>query len=183
MSSDNLPHERATLRQLGLAARRAWSATPAFQLANNAVQTALQDLLAQLEPELLGVYWPLEGEFNPGAGSGTPLALPYAKRSDAQMHYRRWDSAAPTLQDECGIPTSTGAVALPDVVLVPCVGFTREGFRLGYGGGYFDRWLALHPGVTTVGLAWSGAELSFAVQAHDRPLSLIVTERELVVPD
>ena len=76
-----------------------------------------------------------------------------------------------------------GAVAVPDVVLVPCVGFTREGYRLGYGGGYFDRWLALHPGVTTIGIAWSAAETHFPVEAHDRALTLILTERELIAPD
>jgi 5,10-methenyltetrahydrofolate synthetase len=74
-------------------------------------------------------------------------------------------------------------VAVPDVVLVPCVGFTREGFRLGYGGGFFDRWLAEHPGVTTIGLAWSGAEVHFPVEAHDRALTLILTERELIAPE
>lgn len=96
------------------------------------------------------------------------------------MHYRLWDRSEPALCDECGIPSCDGAAVVPDVVLVPCLGFTVSGFRLGYGGGYFDRWLALHPHVTSVGVAWSGGELSEAElspQAHDQPLTLIVTER------
>lgn len=174
--------DRPALRRELLAARRDFAASPAFQTAQAAVADALHGLLAQLEPELLGVYWPLPGEFDPGAFDG-PRALPFARRDPAEMVFRRWDGAAPTVHDECGIATSTGAVAVPDVVLVPCVGFTREGFRLGYGGGYFDRWLAAHPGVTTVGLAWSGGEARFAVEAHDRALTLVLTERELIAPD
>lgn len=174
--------DRSTLRRELLAARRAFAATAAFQAAQAALAGPLAALLEQLEPALLGVYWPLAGEFDPGAPPW-PRALPFARRDPAGMVYRRWDGSAPGAQDECGIATATGAVAVPDVVLVPCVGFTREGFRLGYGGGYFDRWLAEHPGVTTIGLAWSGAETPFAVEAHDRALTLILTERELIAPE
>ena len=71
---------------------------------------------------------------------------------------------------------------LPDVVLVPCVGFTREGYRLGYGGGYFDRWLAAHPGVISIGLAWSLSETHFAAEPHDQPLTMVLTEREVIAP-
>lgn len=177
-----VPHDRTELRRHLLAERRAFAATPAFQAAERAVRQSLAALLQQLEPELLGVYWPLGGEFDPGA-LPYPCALPFARREPIKMQFRRWDGTAPTARDECGIATSTGAVAVPDVVLAPCVGFTREGFRLGYGGGFFDRWLAEHPGVTAVGLAWSGAETHFPVEAHDRALTLILTERELIAPD
>ena len=95
------------------------------------------------------------------------------------MHYRLWNGTAPTAVDECGIPASDGTVVVPDVVLVPCVGYTESGFRLGYGGGFFDRWLAAHPQVCAVGVAWSGARIDDAVLApalHDVRLTLIVTE-------
>ena len=144
-------------------------------------------VLADLEPEQLGLYWPLRSEFNaPGIVradatlSKLSISLPFAQRTPPQMHYRAWDGAAPTRADECGIPSSSGAPVLPDVVLVPCVGFTPEGHRLGYGGGYFDRWLAQHPEVTAVGVAWSGSQITaqaLEVQPHDQSLTLIVTER------
>lgn len=174
--------DRPLLRRELLAARRAFAATPGFQTAQAALVPQLLALLAQLEPELLGVYWPLPGEFDLGA-LPYARALPFARRQPAEMVFRRWDGAEPDAQDECGIATASGAVVVPDVVLVPCVGFTREGFRLGYGGGYFDRWLATHPGATAIGVAWSGAETHFAVEAHDRALTLILTERELIAPD
>ncbi len=96
------------------------------------------------------------------------------------MEYRRWDGAAPRVVDECGIPSSDGAPVSPDVVLVPCVGYTEDGHRLGYGGGYFDRWLAEHPQVCAVGVAWSFARLDeteLAPAPHDVRLAVIVTER------
>jgi 5-formyltetrahydrofolate cyclo-ligase len=66
---------------------------------------------------------------------------------------------------------------------VPCVGFTTAGYRLGYGGGYFDRWMASHPHATTVGIAWAFSELGgedFQPLPHDQPLTLVLTERGVV---
>ncbi len=150
----------------------------------------LARVLTELEPELLGLYWPHRSEFNaPGAVladatlAKLSMSLPFARRDPVQMHYRAWDGATPTFVDECGLPTSTGAAVQPDVVLVPCVAFTPEGYRLGYGGGYFDRWLAQHPHATAIGVAWSGSEVqakALDVQAHDQALTLIVTERGVV---
>jgi 5-formyltetrahydrofolate cyclo-ligase len=62
-----IPHDRAELRRSLLTDRRVFAATPAFQAAEHAVRQSLAALLEQLEPELLGVYWPLRGEFDPGA--------------------------------------------------------------------------------------------------------------------
>jgi 5-formyltetrahydrofolate cyclo-ligase len=147
----------------------------------------LTGVLSDLEPELLGLYWPMGSEFNAVTAlhgdsvlAKLPIALPFARRSPIQMEYRAWDGTAPTVIDECGIASSNGAVVTPDVALVPCVGFTESGYRLGYGGGYFDRWLAQHPFVTTVGVAWSVGEIdeeAFDARAHDQPLTLIVTEQ------
>ncbi len=186
----HLPHERGALRRELLARRRDWlSADPAGRTAEAALARQLLALLDQLEPQSLGIYWPLEAEFNAvdwvlkhGFAEAPQLALPYAYTAERAMDYRRWDGKAPTTPDECGIASSAGAPLLPDVILLPCVGFTREGYRLGYGGGYFDRWLARHPGVTSVGLAWSCCETQFAIEAHDMPLTLIVTDREVIAP-
>ncbi|MEO8059934.1 MAG: 5-formyltetrahydrofolate cyclo-ligase [Burkholderiales bacterium] len=181
---------RKALRQTLLARRDEFVGGPKAAAADGALAQGLSSILIDLEPELLGVYWPIRSEFNAPAllAADTllatyPLALPFARKQPVDMHYRRWSGKAPTLRDECGILTSSGAEAVPDVVLVPCLGFTRDGFRLGYGGGYFDRWLALHPDVTAVGVAWSVGELaagSFEPQAFDQALTLIVTEQGVV---
>jgi 5-formyltetrahydrofolate cyclo-ligase len=187
---------RKALRQQLLQAREAWSAGEAAAHAQSQLSRHLQELLQELEPNCLGLYWPIRGEFNPRPVAlalqgqlNVPLALPWAFKADptgntgsankgAHMEYRAWDGSEPATTDECGIPSPQAPKVSPDVLLVPCVGYTAGGFRLGYGGGYFDRYMAAHPHVTAVGVAWGEALLldeQLAPQAHDQPLMLIVT--------
>jgi 5,10-methenyltetrahydrofolate synthetase len=182
-----LPSARAAWRAQLKADRQRWLASPEGAGAAGALGERLTHVLQQLEPLCLGLYWPLPGEFDAPALwaaqplPGVSLALPFAEPGGA-MRYRLWDGAAPSARDGMGIPTATGGPANPDVVLVPCLGVTREGYRLGYGGGYFDRWLAAHPGVTAVGLAWRVGECRFDPEPHDVPLSVVVTDAEVWAP-
>lgn len=182
--------DRARLRQQLLEARERFVASPSGPAAHRALGQRLKEVLETLEPQVLGLYWPVRCEFNAPLAWGddmsalaTGLALPFARRHPPTMSYRRWDGRSdPAVRDECGIPSTAGGPVVPDVVLVPCVGYTREGYRLGYGGGYFDRWLAAHPGVTSVGVAWHGSEVDLANEPHDQALTLIVTEDEVLAP-
>jgi 5,10-methenyltetrahydrofolate synthetase len=179
------PTARSQLRQQLITDRERFVAGPDAASAQAAVAARLDAVLHQLEPDCLGSYWPIRSEFTPSvlqyAAKG--LALPYAYKAARRMEYRRWDGQAPALLDECGIATTGGEPVLPDVVLVPCVGYTDALFRLGYGAGYFDAWLAQHPEVVSVGVAWSIGRLdadAFSPGAHDVALSLIVTERGVI---
>lgn len=187
-ASHGLPSStRRELRTSLLAQRRSFVADTGFEAAGAALLRHLAKVLSELEPESLGLYWPHRSEFNAATAlaadpmfAKVPFSLPFSQRAPVQMHYRAWDRKPLTAVDECGIPATIGAPVVPDVVLVPCVGFTASGHRLGYGGGYFDRWLALHPHVTTLGVAWAFAEIdeaAFAPEVHDQPLMMIVTER------
>lgn len=177
---------RALLRAELLSRRNAFVASPAHAAAAEGLGRSLRDALRSLAPECLGLYSPFLSEFNALAAIADdealqkiPLALPYARRSPRAMEFRRWDGTAPGLVDECGIGSADGPAVVPDVVVVPCVGFTEAGHRLGYGGGYYDRWLAGQRQVTAVGVAWSFAEIdlaTFAAEPHDIPLAFVVTE-------
>ena len=182
--------ERAALRQRLLHERSVFAAAAGATAANIALASTLAAVLAELGPDCLGVYWPMRSEFNARDAiaadarlANLRLALPFARRLPAAMEYRAWDGRAPAQVDECNVPSIDGRAIVPDVVLVPCVGFSAEGWRLGYGGGYFDRWLGAHRHVTAVGIAWSIAEIDggrLAPQPHDVPMTLIVTERGVV---
>jgi 5-formyltetrahydrofolate cyclo-ligase len=187
--------DRPALRRDLLARRVDFMRGPHADDARRALARHLRPVLAQLEPACLGLYWPVRGELSAGVSpfeplwpDGVPYALPWATRGTAErppaMTYRRWHGPAePPARDGFGLPSGDGPPVEPDVVLVPCVGFTGEGFRLGYGAGCFDRWLDAHPGVTAIGIAWSGARLAagvFTPRPHDRPLDLVVTEAGVV---
>ena len=176
------------MRKRLLAERRALCESADAAAAEAAIAARLAAVLADLDPGCLGLYHPLRYEFNARCALAAdprlldvPLALPYARREPPpMMEFRHWDGAAPGIVDECGVASSGGGAVVPDVLVVPCVGFTEDGHRLGYGGGYYDAWLAAHPQVTAIGVAWSQAEIEievFAARPHDIALAFIVTER------
>jgi 5,10-methenyltetrahydrofolate synthetase len=190
------PDGRAVLRRRLLAQREQFAQGPQAGIASASLARQLREVLAQLEPQCLGLYWPIRGEFNSRVAlgddnghsivnGGLQLALPFCRRAPREMHYRLWDGQPPRAVDECQIPASDASPVEPDAVLVPCLGYTADGYRLGYGGGYFDRWLAAYPHVTSVGLAWSIGQLddaAFARQPHDQALTMLLTEDGIVMP-
>jgi 5-formyltetrahydrofolate cyclo-ligase len=182
----NAPDPRADLRRQLRLARATWAATEAGQAAQTALSERLQDALMQIEPLVLGVYWPMAGEFNPCALAlwaqktmGCQLALPHATKAPKAMKFTLWNGMTPEGYDEWGIPSALGQPVTPDVLIVPCLGFTPAGFRLGYGGGYYDRYLGQHPETCALGAAWHngllGAE-QFTPAPHDQALMAVFTE-------
>ncbi len=180
------PDPRAELRRRLRQARTAWTATEAGQAAQAALNARLQDALQQIEPLVLGVYWPMAGEFNPCELAlwaqktlGCALALPHATKSPKAMNFTSWNGMHPAGYDEWGIPSALGKPVTPDVLIVPCLGFNPAGFRLGYGGGYYDRYLGQHPETCALGAAWDAGLLSaeqFTPASHDQPLMAVFTE-------
>ena len=148
------------------------------------------DPLAGLSPgEIVSFYWPFKGELDLRKWilalheRGIRSALPVVTVKQRPMQFRLW---APGVKMERGIwniPVPADATPVtPDLVIAPLVGFDDACFRLGYGGGYFDRTLAeLRPKPRTIGVGTSSSRLaSIRPQPHDVPMDLIVTE-ELVI--
>jgi 5,10-methenyltetrahydrofolate synthetase len=110
---------------------------------------------------------------------GWRAAMPVVIAPAMPMIFRAWTPQAPMSRDRHSIPIPTaGEELLPDIVLLPLVAFDAAGYRLGYGGGYFDRTLAaLVPRPFTIGIGFELARVpSIRPQAHDVPLEAIVTE-------
>ncbi len=132
----------------------------------------------------LGVYWPLPGEpdlhplYGELARLGVALVLPVVLERAAPLGFAAWTPGQPMHKDRMGVavPLELQMVAAPPVLLVPCLGFNAQRFRLGYGGGYYDRTLEAQPRPVTLGVAYACMQAEFGGAAHDVALDRIVTE-------
>ncbi|WP_242447422.1 5-formyltetrahydrofolate cyclo-ligase [Aurantiacibacter aquimixticola] len=80
-------------------------------------------------------------------------------------------------------PFADARIVSPDVLIVPLIGFTDRGERLGQGGGFYDRWLADHPETLAIGLAWDVQKVdALPTEAHDRKMSAIITPTRIYGP-
>ena len=131
-------------------------------------------------------YWPIKGEPNLRPtmvelhGSGATVALPVVEVKAAPMVFRRWTPTTQMVRGDWNIPAPPpeSDQVMPEITLAPLVGWDCSGYRLGYGGGYFDRTLAvLDPRPFTIGIGWQSAQLAtIHPQPHDIPLDVILTE-------
>ena len=168
-----------------LIAERLTISGAARQEAGSSVCAKLDDVLDLPPGGIVSFYWPFKGELNLRSWivglleRGFRAALPVVTEKKAPMVFRMWE---PDTKMDRGIwnipvPADTHSVT-PDAVIAPLVGFDRDGFRLGYGGGYFDRTLAAFPvQPLTIGIGYAASEVpSIFPQPHDAPMHIIVTE-------
>ncbi|MFM0043118.1 5-formyltetrahydrofolate cyclo-ligase [Paraburkholderia sediminicola] len=172
-----------------LEARLQAASEPAHSAALN---RRILDALTHYGVNSVGFYWPLAGEFDARAAIAIWLAaeaqreasLPIIKERGVPLEFHAWAPDTPMKIGHHKIAEpASGRVVVPDLLFVPCVGFDADGFRLGYGGGYYDRTLAAWPGgkkPVTVGIAYEACRTdALQREAHDIPLDLIVTEASL----
>lgn len=183
--------EKKALRALARARR----AAPGAEVAARASAGACAALLACLSPApgaAVSGYWPMGGELDVRAAlhgfaaRGTRILLPVVVARAAPLAFRRWmpgDVLVPG-----GFGTSVPDPALPRedpaIILVPLLAFDARGFRLGYGGGYYDRTIAAlrasNRGVRAVGVAFACQEVEqVPVEGFDQGLDAIATEQGL----
>lgn len=146
---------------------------------------ALRDALEPYAGGLVGFYWPFRGEFDPrgvvGAlrERGTRLALPVIVERGQPLVFREWTPGSLMVQGTWKIPMpESGEAVFPNLLIVPLVGFDRDGYRLGYGGGFYDRTIAAmaeRPRTIGVGFELGRLETIYP-QPHDIALETIVTE-------
>ncbi|MEL7728622.1 5-formyltetrahydrofolate cyclo-ligase [Citromicrobium bathyomarinum] len=73
---------------------------------------------------------------------------------------------------------------VPDVLFVPLLAFDEDGGRLGQGGGYYDRWIAEHPGALRIGIAWDAQKIdAVPLEPHDQKLHMVVTPQRVYEAD
>jgi 5-formyltetrahydrofolate cyclo-ligase len=149
------------------------------------------------DPRRIAAFWSMSEEPDLKAllrqwaqDESLSISLPVVTGPDRPLEFRLWTPDTPMREGPYGILEPMGDPApRPDIVLVPTLGYTRQGDRLGYGGGYYDRTLAAWRGVghscTTLGIAWACGDLSnepYAPAAHDVRLDSVLTDKGWAVP-
>ncbi len=149
-----------------------------------AIERTLDGILAAVPFTTLSVYWPIRAEPDLRAWmsrlscQGVRVALPVAVALGQPLVFREWHPHARLARGLWKIPyPADGAEVIPEVTIAPLVGFDGACYRLGYGGGFFDRTLAkLRPQPLVIGVGYPGAALTTIFpQPHDVPMDWIVT--------
>lgn len=145
----------------------------------------LDDHCTRQRPSFIGLYWPIRYEPNllswaRARAQTFRFCLPVVITREQPLEYWRW-TPGDAMQSgvwDIQIPAKRDVVT-PDLMIAPFLGFDRDRYRLGNGGGYFDRTLAARsdrPFVIGVGYA-SGELETIHPQPHDIPMDLILTEK------
>ncbi len=186
-----LPEDKAPARKAAAANRQ--------QAHDAAHETAPLQLAAKPFPasprqgfNVVSAFYPYRSEIDTRtllgklAGEGWKTCLPVVIAAGEPLLFRRWLPGAPTVKGVMNIdcPAEDAETLEPDVLIVPLLAFDRKGYRLGYGGGFYDRTLAklrAKKTIIAIGAAYSKQEVTQVPHAaHDQPLDFILTEKELI---
>jgi 5,10-methenyltetrahydrofolate synthetase len=175
---------RKAERERLIAARMAMSVDErkigAGRIAANATRA-----IGKIGSGIVSLYWPFRGEPDlrdwmiEVMDRGGRIALPVVIEKGKPLEFRLWAPGEPLERGVWNIlvPSRRNVVA-PDVVIAPVVGFDAESYRLGYGGGFFDRTLAAAPNKPLViGVGYAGSRIpTIYPQPHDIKMDVIVTD-------
>ena len=148
----------------------------------------LDQLAGDVAGKHVSLFWPFRGEpdlrgwLNGLAARGAICLLPVVVAKASPLIFRSWKMGEPLERGVWNIPVpAEGKPAAPDILIAPVVGFDRGCFRLGYGGGFFDRTLAsLERKPLAIGVGYQSQEIDTIYPlSHDIPMDVIVTQSEL----
>ncbi len=176
--------DRPALRSRLIAARREMSEGD-HRERSMLITTHLIGILRPFGARILAFYWPHRREYDPRAlaerivAEGGAAALPVVVEKNKALAFRQWH---PDMEMMIGLyeiphPAEDSAIT-PETILVPVVGFDGAGYRLGYGGGYYDRTIAaFEKRPTTIGIGFELGRLeTIDPGPHDIAMDMIVTE-------
>lgn len=162
--------------------------------ADHAIRRAVSDYLSERSgaddaQTVIACYWPIQGEpdLRPLWQDWGQVALPVVVMRDGPLRFARWHADTRMKSGTLGIPVPTHPEWIePGIVVVPCLGFFVDAslrlYRLGYGGGYYDRTLE-GQAIPAVGVAYAQSQINeLAIGQHDVALDAIITERSRLGP-
>ncbi len=176
---------KAVARKAGFARRKA-----AFDAQGPGAAGKLSEFLAGYRGVPIAGYMPIRTEIDPlpamaEASAHGPVGVPVIKAADTPLDFAQWDPDCAMETGAFGAYVPVEKVWIrPEIVIVPLVAFSREGGRMGYGGGFYDRTLELLRAtgpVLAVGFAFNAQEdPDLPLEATDQPLDLIITESDVL---
>ena len=195
-SKNSKATEKQTLRQTLLEQRLH---LPDRLLRGELLQRVMRIWLLSRPDVVIGAYWPIKGEFDPLPAlhrwkedgelleqtQRRLIGLPVVDREHKTMVFHSWYPGCPMEEDAYGIPKPKDTqVIVPTLLFAPCVGYGPGGYRLGYGGGFYDRMLStLVPKPFVVGLSFgTGYIPDFEPEPHDVALDTILNDFGMVWP-
>jgi 5-formyltetrahydrofolate cyclo-ligase len=179
------PAARAAARAVRAAAHAAAGAG-----AQAAATARLARALAPHAGKVLAGYMPMRTEIDPlpaMAGHRGPVCVPVIDVAGLPLRFRAWSPGAPLVAGAFGaLVPEEGDWLVPAVLIVPLLAFDARGFRLGYGGGFYDRTLAglrAAGAATAIGFAYAAQQVpAVPVEPTDARLDLVVTEAGVIAP-
>lgn len=187
----SLEDRKAELRR-EMRRRRAAAAAVAPERAAQKAAAGLRGAVPVAPGATVSAYWPMGSELDPRPlmqelhAAGHPLCLPVVVRSGRPLAFRAW-APGDTLQPAgfgTQVPDEARPERRPELLIVPLLAFDRAGYRLGYGGGFYDRTLADLRATgrpTAVGFAFAAQEIAEVPRdEYDQKLDWIVTEAEAI---
>jgi 5,10-methenyltetrahydrofolate synthetase len=150
--------------------------------------SGLNELIGNPAGRIISAYWPFRGEpdlrhwLKEMQELGAHTALPVVIAKKSPLRFRLWREGDKLERGVWNIPVpAEGEEVSPDIVIAPVVGFDRHCYRLGYGGGFFDRTLAMLPNSPlAIGIGYEQVEIaSIHPQPFDIPMRHVVTEAQI----
>jgi 5-formyltetrahydrofolate cyclo-ligase len=178
-----LAFQKSEARKAAFARRKAARSAAA----DAAAASHLTELLLPYKGKAIAGYMPIRTEIDPRPAMAAlsafgPVGAPVIEGEGMPLRFKQWTPDAALEDGPFGAKVPVhGRWITPEIVILPLVAFTKEGARLGYGGGFYDRTLELLRAkgpVLAVGYAYSAQEAArLPVEPTDQPLDAIVTEK------
>jgi 5-formyltetrahydrofolate cyclo-ligase len=164
----------------------------AFASANPVQSAYLSEILAGYRGVPIAGYAPMRTEINPlpalaEAAAHGPVGMPVIKAQATPLDFREWTPECAMIEGTFGafVP-ATGNWIEPEILIVPLVAYDRNGGRLGYGGGFYDRTLERlrkRRATLAIGFAFAAQEAeNLPLEPTDQPLDMIITEAGIITP-
>lgn len=185
------PTSKADLRAEAKRLRAGAAQMYALDAAEKAAKHGLQMFSSFNKGAVIAGYWPIGDELDPRflmlslEQAGYRIALPVVSEENAPLTFRLWGQGDPLEKGALSTmqPTEEAPEVIPDALLAPLLAFDEDCYRLGWGGGYYDRTLAAHTEIKAFGFAY-GAQFveNLPRSEFDWPMQGIITEEGIILP-